>query len=509
MNTVPTPPEDPADDPAPSGLASTVLRGAGISGGGYVLAQGLNLGVYIVLSRLLSPAEFGQYAAATVLIGFAVLFSESGMQAALIQRQDRLEEARNTALIAVIAGGLLATLIGLAAAPLLGSLFDSDQVTELALASAGLALINVLPIVPNSVLQRRFSILRLMVIDPVEVVVFGIVAIVAAANDLGPWSLVIGQYAALATGVVLSWILAGWLPRLARATFAMWRELAAYGRHVLLAGGIIKLGEQSADTLIVGKTLGTAALGQFRYAFRIAALPYMVLVTGAGYMVLPALSRLQADSDRLEAAFLRSLRWLAALGIPAGLALVPLGPGVAALVFGDVWLPAGYAAAAMCGYAGANAIVTAVAELLKAVGETSPLPRLYALSTVVTIVTMLALAQVSLTAAAASLSIGPTVAGVYALATASRVAGVAMRRTWAQIWPAGLAATAMALTVLPIDRLLLDPQAQTTGVGLALLALEAALCVITFVAFLALFAPATVREFWTEARSRLPGRFAR
>ena len=504
--TVPMPPEDPAGDPeAPAGLAGTVLRGAGLAGGGYVLAQALNLVVYIILSRLLLPEDFGQYAAATVLVGFGVLITESGLQAAVVQRQDRLPEAQSTAFVAIVVGGLLATGLGIATAPLLGAIFDSDQVTELAIASAALMFVNVLPVVPNAILQRRFSFLRLVAVDPVEVLAFGTAAIIAASNDMGPWSLVIGQYAGLATSTALTWAFARWRPRAGEVSFAMWRELADYGRHVFIATGIIRLGEQSADTLIVGKTLGTAALGQFRYAFRIAALPYQVLLAGAGYVVFPALSRLQADRERLEAAFLRSLRWLATLGIPAGLILVPLGPGVAALVFGDVWLAAGYAAAAMCGYAGANAVVTAVAEMLKAAGEPEPLPRLYALSTMVTIVTMVALAQVSLTAAAASLSLGALSGAAYAIWIARRVTSIPAGRMIREVVPALVCGAVMAALVVPLDRFVLEPETRETLPGLAMLLGEGLLCAAVFVVAMRFAAPGTVREIWGELRLRLRG----
>ena len=505
--TVPMPPEDPAGDPeAPAGLAGTVLRGAGLAGGGYVLAQALNLVVYIVLSRLLLPEDFGQYAAATVLVGFGVLITESGLQAAVVQRQDRLPEAQSTAFVAIVVGGLLATGLGIATAPLLGAIFDSDQVTELAIASAALMFVNVLPVVPNAILQRRFSFLRLVAVDPVEVLAFGTAAIIAASNDMGPWSLVIGQYAGLATSTALTWAFARWRPRAGEVSFAMWRELADYGRHVFIATGIIRLGEQSADTLIVGKTLGTAALGQFRYAFRIAALPYQVLLAGAGYVVFPALSRLQADRERLEAAFLRSLRWLATLGIPAGLILVPLGPGVAALVFGDVWLAAGYAAAAMCGYAGANAVVIAVGETLKAIGDPRPLPGIYGLSTITTIVAMIILAQISLTAAAASLSLGAVVGAIAALRAAGRTTRIGLRAMLAQIWPPVVAALVMVALVAPLDRLVLEPHTHSTLVGLGLLATEGLLCVAIYVVALTWLAPGTVREITSELRGRLrPG----
>jgi O-antigen/teichoic acid export membrane protein len=497
-------PEDPSEDGRTrGGLAATVLRGAGLAGGGYALAQALNLGVYIVLSRLLLPVEFGEYAAATVLVGFGVLITESGMQAALVQRADRLDAAQNTAAVATIVGGLAAALLGLATAPLLGALFDNTRITELALASAGLVLVNVLPVVPNAILQRRFSFLRLVAVDPLEVVAFGAVSIVAASNGMGPWSLVIGQYAGLATSATLSWLFAGWRPHPGRASVAMWRELAQYGRHIFLATGIIRVGEYAADTVVIGKLISTAALGQFRYAFRIAALPYQVLLASAGYVVFPALARLQSDRDRLDAAFLRSLRWLAAVGIPAGLVLVPLGPATAALVFGDIWLSAGYAAASMCAYAGANAVITSVAEMLKAVGDPGPLPRLYALTTAVTIASMLALAPLGLSAAAASLSIAGVIGAIYAVRIAAANTRVSVRRMWREIWPPTVAGITMAGLVLPVDRLVVEPESHAAALGFALLIAEGLLCMLIFVALMRLLAPTTLQEIWGEIRGRL------
>jgi PST family polysaccharide transporter len=484
-------------------MTSRVLRGATLAGGGYAFAQALNLGVYVVLARLLTPADFGVYAAATVLFGFGVLFTESGMQAAVVQRRDRLEEAQSTAVVATLVGGVIAALVGLAAAPLLGALFDSDQVTELALVCSGLALVNVLAVVPNAILQRRFSFLRLVVVDPIEVCVFGAVAIVAATQGMGPWALVIGQYAALATSTTLSWGLARWRPKRRLASFAMWRELAGYGRHVLAGTAIMRIGEQAADTLIIGKGIGTAALGQFRYAFRIAALPYQLLLAGAGYVVFPAMARIQGERERLDAAFLRSLRWLAAIGLPAGMILVPLAPSATALIFGEVWLAAGYAAVAMCAYAGASAIVTAVGEMLKAVGNPAPLVRLHAIATGVTALTMLALVPFGLTAAAAGLSAGAVAGAAYAVRVAARVTSVSVGRMWHEIWRPALAAVVMGLAVLPLDRFVLDPHTHGTAAGLALLAAEGVVCIALFVGLLRLLAPATLNEVWRETTTRL------
>jgi PST family polysaccharide transporter len=487
---------------APAGLAKTVFRGAGLAGGGYIFAQALNLAVYVVLSRLILPEEFGEYAAATVLIGFGVLVTESGMQSALIQRKDRLEEAQSTAVIACVAGGLVAAAAGLAAAPLLGLIFGSSEVTALAAASSGVILVMVLGVVPNAILQRQFSFLRMVVVDPFEVIVFGVVSIVAASAGMGAWSLVIGQYAQMGAGAILAWTLVRWRPRLRLASMAMWRELVDYGRHIFFATSILRLGEQAADTLIVGKGLGTGALGQYRYAFRIASMPFYILLAGAAYVIFPALARIANDRARLQAAFLRSLRWMCALGFPAGMLLIPIGPPLAIIVFGDVWEAAGYATIGMCMYAGGSAISSAVSELLKADGSPEPLVRMHSVTTVTIALGLLALMPFGLSAAAAGLSLGALLGAAYSLRIAHKVCGVEPRAMWGEVWPPILAGAVMAFALLPLDRLVFEPATHGVLVGLGLIGAEAIIGAAVYLAALGIVSPGTPRELFSTIRQR-------
>ena len=120
------------------------MRGAGLSGAGYVLAQVLNLAAYVVLARLLDPSEFGTFAAATALLGFTLLLTESGLTSALVQRRTGFEEAANSALIASIGGGILFGLLALATAPLLGLFFDSSEVTAIAAVMSGMVPLRIL-----------------------------------------------------------------------------------------------------------------------------------------------------------------------------------------------------------------------------------------------------------------------------------------------------------------------------------------------------------------------------
>ncbi len=495
----PNPPQE-----VPAGLAGTVLRGAGLGGVGYGMSQALTLVTYIVLARLITPEEFGDFAAATVLIGFTLLITETGMMSAIVQRRSRVEEAANTAFLATIVTGFGFTLVLLALAPVLGAFFDSDDVSALAAATSGIIFLRTIQAVPDGLLWRQFSFLRRLVIEPAQALAFGIAAILCATSDLGAWSLVAGQYASHGVEVILVWSLARWRPRPGLASFGMWRELVGYGRHVFVATTILRAGEQS-DAVIVGKILGAGPLGQFRYAYRVASTPFLLILAAASFSIFPAFARIAHDAERMSAAFLRSLRWMMAVAAPAGLILVALGLQLTVLVFGDVWRPAGYAAMAMAGFAVGGAVTSLVSELLRSQERPAALTPMHSVTAVSTIVSMALLANISLTAAAAGLTIGPLLGAAYGLRVATRITGIGLRPLIGAILRPVAAAAVMAGSVLAFDRLLIDAADRATFPGLAWVAAEGLLAVVIYVAAFRIISPATATDLGDSARGGIAG----
>src|SRR4029453_12389652 len=100
-----------------------------------------------------------------------------GMLSALIQRRDRLDEAADTALVATLVAGLLLGLVGLGLAPLVGRFFGSHEATLVAAAMSGCVLVRQVAVVPDALLQRRFSFARRLVAEPLSIVAFGVAAI--------------------------------------------------------------------------------------------------------------------------------------------------------------------------------------------------------------------------------------------------------------------------------------------------------------------------------------------
>jgi PST family polysaccharide transporter len=487
---------------APGGrsLTQIVVRGVGLAGSGFVLSQALTFAFYLVLARLATPGDFGAMAAGSIAVGIGFVLAESGMMAALIYRRDRVEEAANTALVATLLGGLGLSLLALLLAPLIGWYFQSERIGLVAAALSGYLVLRAGTIVPDALMQRRFSFLRRVVVEPLAVLAFGITAIILCARGLGVWGLVLGQYASVVVQVVLGWALARWRPRLRLASFAIWKEMAEYGRHVL-SGEMVHRFAAEIDTLVVGRFLGAPALGQYRYALRFAAQPFGALVNVGSFVLLPALARISDDEVRFRGAFTRAFRWMSVVAIPAGLIFVPLGTPLLLLLLGPTWRQAAIAIAAMGGYPAARAYDSLASETWKATGNPRRLPRMHLLSAALSLVLMLALVPFGLNGVALALSLVSIGVAAYAIRGMSQVVGLPVRFLLGEIWPPLLAAVVMAGSILALDRLVIQAGDRGAAAGLALLGAEGLLAVAVYLSVLALVRPRTGREILDGLRS--------
>jgi O-antigen/teichoic acid export membrane protein len=498
---------EPSDAQHP-GLAGVVMRGVGLAGAGYGITQFVTFVTYLVLAKLISPATFGTFAAASTVVGVGTVVGESGMLAALIhRREDGLDEALNSALLATISSGVLLSLLALATAPLVASFFHNHQAGTVAAVMSGWVFLRLLTIVPDAYLQRHFSFFRRVVADPLAVIAFSAGAIIAAASGMGVWSMVIGTYAGAIVSVVAAWGLTRWRPRPSHASFRMWRQLARFGRPVIGAE-LLKRVALEIPVLALGRFAGAGPLGQYTYAARVATQPLKAMINVGGYVLLPAFSRIAAEEERFKMAVLRSLRWVCATGFPLGMLLVPLGLPAIVLVFGETWRPAGYGAMALAGYCSALSLDAIATEAWKAYGRPDMLPRMQGLSVLVTTICVGALVPFGLVGVTIGMSLAAIGVATYAVRGMGRALGISIRSMQREIWPAAVAASAMAGMLFCLEYFVVKADQRGTVVGLALVVVEAFLGIAIYLVLLFLLAPDTVRELTSRATSLARSRLA-
>jgi len=469
-------------------LTNVLKRGAGMSAIGLVMVQVVTIVQTLVLGRLLGPHEVGIYTAGTVMMGFMAVFAQSTLTQALIQREHDIEDAANTVMIVTFVTGLLLAAAVLVASPFIGALFHDSRVGLVAAACSGIMLLHSCPSVPDALMQRTFRFKRRVTIDPVVSLTFASVSIAFAAFGYGAWAMVIGTYASTAIWVVLSWWMAKWRPFRGHFSFRIWRELAGFSLPLLI-NGIAERSREMVEQVLVGRALGTAGLGQFRYSYRIASLPSLGVVQICAYVLFPAFSRISGDANRFRQAFLRALGWIWLAALPVAVLLLAAGQPLVVLLLGEKWRAAGAGAAAMAGIGLGAALYSVAAEAIKGAGRSSLLNWLTAIFVGLGLPLIVLLLPFGLVGVGAAISVTYLVAGFVSLVLAHSVVGVSVRDTIACMLPSTLSALIALGVVMPLERFVVRSDHYPVLLGLASIIAESALFSIVYIVALRVISP--------------------
>ena len=473
-------------------LSGTVHRMARASALAQLVGQLVSFGQTVILARLLTPTDVGVFAAGTVLTALLADVAAGGLQSGLVQRQGDLADADETVFRVTLLVGAAAALGCLAAAPVIGIIFNNRTAGLVAAATSGLMLLHALTNVPEAVLQREFSIKRRLIVGPAIAISYAAVSIVLAALGFGVWSMVVGTYASYIAWVVSLWLLTSWRPGRGHASFALWRELARYGFPLALAMIGYRV-RTAVESLVVGRFLSTAALGFFRYGQRIALIPQMGIIQVGATTLFPAFARIADDPKRFAAAYLRALHW-AIVGSAAGTGLmIAAGEPAVVVLLGERWRGAGVALVGMSGLSIGSAISVVSQDVVKARGRTRLINWFTLADLLLGVAFLLILIRpFGLVGASLYISLTCLVDAAIFIGLAQKVVTVPLRKVLTVLavpLPSLLIATTATWW---LEHEILRSDSRAPILGVALLAVDALVFCLIYLAVLTLFARPTV-----------------
>ena len=291
----------------------------------------------IILARLLAPNDFGLVGIALLTLSILETFSETGFQTALIQKKGDISAYLNTAWTASILRGIILFIVIFFSAPYVSLFFKSAEASSV-LKVLGLSIL--LRGFTNSgvvYFQKELQFNRQFVYGLIVTVADFVVAIVAALMLKNMWALVFGYLSGNLAGVVASYVMHPYRPRI-KLDLAKLKELSAFGKWVF-AYSILYFVITQGDDFFVGKVLGILALGFYQMAYRIANIPATEITNVISKVIFPAYAKMQVDIPRLRESFIRVVQFIAFLSFPiAGLIFV-LAPDFTKIFLGDKWMP--------------------------------------------------------------------------------------------------------------------------------------------------------------------------
>jgi O-antigen/teichoic acid export membrane protein len=321
-----------------SGLATQARAGVRWTATSSAIAAVNDVIRNICLARFLQPLDFGLMAIVYVAMGFAEMYADAGISAAVIQRQNATRAQLSTLYWLNLASGFSIAAIMWSLAPAVGLLTSESRVVPIMRLVCAVFAITPTCVQFDLLLQKDLAFKYLARRNVVATCVQSVVAITLAARGFGVWAMAWGYVSMSLANMCL--LLPIGLRRYRPLFHFRWKDLDGFLRF-----GLYQLGErtgyylaQKVDQVLIGATLGASALGMYSFAWNIAGQPLTRINPILTKVAFPIFSKAQDNMPKMRRGYLRLTSVVTAVNAPLLVGLLVVAPIVIPLVYGEKWL---------------------------------------------------------------------------------------------------------------------------------------------------------------------------
>ena len=301
--------------------------------------QGVQFVVAIILARLLSPADFGLIALVTVFVAIAHVFVQSGLNTALIQKKNADNLDFSTVFYSCLALAVVLYMGLFFVTPVIAKFYNNQMELIPVIRVLGLMLpLGALKSIQEAYVARNMMFKKLFYRSVGAIIPAGIIGVVCAYLGFGVWALVAQQLSNTLLVCVIMWFTVKWRPSLS-FSLERWKGLFSFGWK-LLCSSLLDTCFSNLQNLIIGKMFTPASLGFYNRGDHFPKLIVNNLNASIQSVMLPSLSSVQDDKDRLKTIARRAIVTSSFLILPLMAGLAAVAEPLTLVVLGEKWLPA-------------------------------------------------------------------------------------------------------------------------------------------------------------------------
>jgi len=302
-----------------------------------IVNRGFSLIRLIILARILSPNDFGLMGIALLTMSTLETFSQTGFQAALIQKKEDIKSYLNSVWTVLILRGFILFAILYFIAPYAAIFFKVPEAKTIIRVIGFSILFKTFTSIGVIYFQKELEFSKQFIYQFSGTLADFIVAISAVLILKNVWALVLGLLAGNMVRCFVSYLIHPYRPHLS-SDFKKIIELFGFGKWILGSSILVFLINQG-DDIFVGKLLGTTALGFYQLAYRISNMPATEITHVISQVTFPAYSKLQGNIPKLREAYLKILQVTTFLTFPIAGIIFVLAPDFTKIFLGEKWMP--------------------------------------------------------------------------------------------------------------------------------------------------------------------------
>lgn len=293
----------------------------------------------IILSRILTPDDFGLMVSVLLIYGFMQQVTESGITPIIISRRDLSPEDAGGIFKATALLGFMNSIIIVAAVAALSQARVLSWSTNLVALVSTAAIISCMTTVPQSIIQKRQKFFIFAIAGFLSELIGGLVSLVLYRFHLLYGADILGIK--LLTSVVVSFIVGVyWLRRSGEIVFSgdisASLKLRQQGKFQVLFNIMIYI-TRNADNFVIAQFFGARQLGVYDKAYQLMRYPITLLSYAIGPTLLGALVSKNLSSREVSRLIEKLAIISLLMSIPLSVVIFILSPIAIPAIFGENW----------------------------------------------------------------------------------------------------------------------------------------------------------------------------
>ena len=305
---------------------------------GEVALQAVRIGGLVVLARALTPSDFGLFRVLVTLSAIIMMVNDLAAPDTLVQRHELTGAHESSAWWATISVSILTCGALYLLAPLVAEAMAMPAISSPLRLLCIPILLEGSVSVPIARLTRRLEFRTLAIAEVVGELAFLGVAIALLMAGHPRWSLAGGLSARMGAHALLLWCAEPYIPRVGPSRKAI-LELRGFAGGAM-GGQILHAISSNADYLLVGRMLGSSALGFYGMAWDLLRFVPDRLYKVAGRVTVPAFCRMQHEPEQLRRAYLSFLGYMSRLIVAPLVCIAIAAPELLRQIYGPQWIAA-------------------------------------------------------------------------------------------------------------------------------------------------------------------------
>lgn len=297
-----------------------------------------NLLIGSILSRLLTPSDYGTVALVTVFVTFFALLSDIGFGAGIVQYKELSTKQISSLFNFSILVGLFIAVLFWIASHWIADFYHNKIYIRIGHVFSIPILLSACSTIPAGIMRREKKFKQIGMLTVSTSVFTGIVGIILAFKGFSYWALIIrsilSSFILFVGNLLISRVFVNY-----SLTLNL-RGLSSFGKFSFFnfLFNFVNYFSRNLDNLLIGKYLGAAQLGFYDKSYTLMKLPLDNLMTVITPVMHPILGGNSRDESQIINVHLKLSKLMAMLGVPISVYIYYCRNEIISIVYGGQWL---------------------------------------------------------------------------------------------------------------------------------------------------------------------------